>query len=104
MRVCDRIGTPPRNRVLIARDLGEEMQDNKPTTELTHRRSFFGRIAGLSALGLFGVASAAERAQAAPADGPDWPGQLKGRHKQLFDVYTINAGFPLGFVNNFLTP
>jgi hypothetical protein len=77
---------------------------DRPTTVITHRRSFFGRIAGLSAFGLFGVASAAERAQAAPADGPDWPGQLKGRHKQLFDVYTINAGFPLGFVNNFLTP
>ena len=77
---------------------------DQPTTEITHRRSFFGRIAGLSAFGLFSVASAAERAQAAPADGPDWPGQLKGRHKQLFDVYTINAGFPLGFVNNFLTP
>ena len=79
-------------------------ESDRPTTELTHRRSFFGRIAGLSALGLFGIATAAERAQAAAADGPDWPGQLKGRHKQLFDVYTINAGFPLGFVNNFLTP
>ena len=29
---------------------------------------------------------------------------LKGRHKQLFDIYGINAGFPLGFVSNFLTP
>ena len=72
-------------------------------TDVTARRSFFG-IAALSALGLFGFATSTARAQAAPSDGPDWPGTLKGRHKQLFDVYTINAGFPLGFVNNFLTP
>ena len=80
------------------------MRDShEPTTDGTPRRSFFG-IAAMSALGLFGLATASARAQAAPSDGPDWPGTLKGRHKQLFDVYTINAGFPLGFVNNFLTP
>jgi hypothetical protein len=77
------------------------------TVQGTPRRGFFG-IAALSALGLLGlantVASTAARAQAAAGDGPDWPGMLKGRHKQLFDVYTINEGFPLGFVNNFLTP
>src|SRR6267142_5457024 len=76
---------------------------NQNTTDGTPRRSFFG-IAAMSALGLFGFATATAHAQAAPSDGPDWPGSLKGRHKQLFDVYTINAGFPLGFVNNFLTP
>ena len=77
-----------------------------PITEVTARRGFFGRIAAASALGLFGVASAstAASAQPAPADGPDWPGALKGRHKQVFDIYDINGGFPLGFVNNFLTP
>lgn len=67
------------------------------------RRSFFG-IAALSAVGLFGFASTAARAQPAASDGPDWPGALKGRHKQLFDVYDINDGFPLGFANNFITP
>lgn len=74
-------------------------------TDVTHRRSFFGRMAGLSAFSLFGIVSAAN-AQPAPAadDGPNWPGELKGRHKQLFDVYGINAGFPLGFANNFITP
>ncbi len=77
------------------------MSDQHPT-DVPHRRSFFGRIAGMSALGLFGVSTA--RAQPAPSDGPDWPGPLKGRHKQVFDIYTINAGFPLGFTNNFLTP
>ena len=72
------------------------------TTDVTPRRKFFGRIAALSALGLFGFTSTAARAEG--ADGPDWPGALKGRHKQVFDVYDINDGFPLGFTNNFLTP
>jgi hypothetical protein len=73
-------------------------------TDVTARRSFFGRIAAMSALGLFGLATTTVRAQTGPAEGPDWPGTLKGRHKQLFDVYDINEGFPLGFANNFLTP
>jgi hypothetical protein len=73
-------------------------------TDVNPRRSFFGRIAAVSALGLFGLATTMVRAQTAPADGPDWPGTLKGRHKQLFDVYDINEGFPLGFANNFLSP
>jgi len=77
---------------------------DQDTTAIPHRRSFFGRIAAMSALGLFGFTTTAARAQAAPPDGLDWPGVLKGRHKQLFDVYGINNGFPLGFVNNFLTP
>lgn len=81
------------------------MHDSRePITEITERRSFFGRIAAASALGLFGLATATEQGKAAPADGPDWPGALKGRHKQVFDIYGINDGFPLGFVNNFLTP
>src|ERR1700704_289606 len=80
------------------------MRDShQPTADGTPRRNFFG-IAAMSALGLFGLATATASAQPAPSDGPDWPGTLKGRHKQLFAVYTINAVFPLGFVNNFLTP
>jgi hypothetical protein len=79
--------------------MSESIQPN----DVSHRRGFFGRIAAASALGLFGVASGA-RAQTPPADGPDWPGMLKARHKQVFDIYDINGGFPLGFVNNFLTP
>jgi hypothetical protein len=77
---------------------------DQDTTDIPHRRSFFGRIAAMSALGLYGFTTTAARAQAAPPDGLDWPGVLRGRHKQLFDVYGINNGFPLGFVNNFLTP
>src|SRR2546421_6816607 len=79
------------------RDLNRDKADGTPG------RSFLG-LAAMSALGLFGLATATARAQPVPSDGPDWPGTLKGRHKQLFDVYTINAGFPLGFVNNFITP
>lgn len=76
---------------------------NEHKTGGTPRRGFFG-IAAASALGLFGVTKTAAQAQPAAGDGPDWPGALKGRHKQLFDIYDINDGFPLGFVNNFLTP
>jgi hypothetical protein len=83
----------------------EHMRDlSQPTTDVTARRSFFGRIAAMSALGLFGFATTAARAQTAQSDGPDWPGTLKGRHRQVFDIYDINDGFPLGFTNNFLTP
>lgn len=78
-------------------------KSNQRPTDGTPRRGFFG-IAAMSALGLFGFATTAARAQPAPSDGPNWPGTLKGRHKQVFDVYAINDGFPLGFTNNFLTP
>ena len=74
------------------------------TNDVTPRRGFFSRIAGMSAFGLFGFATTTVRAQAAQSDGPDWPGTLKGRHKQVFDVQEINRGSPLGFTNNFLTP
>jgi len=77
---------------------------NEHASDVTPRRSFFGRIAAMSALGLFGFAANTARVQAAESDGLDWPGTLKGRHRQLFDVYDINEGFPLGFTNNFLTP
>jgi hypothetical protein len=80
------------------RDLDQHAAD------VTPRRGFFGRIAAVSALGLFGLMTTAARAQPAQADGPDWPGTLKGRHRQVFDVYGINDGFPLGFANNFLAP
>jgi hypothetical protein len=77
---------------------------NQQTSDVTPRRSFFGRIAAMSALGLFGLATATTRAHADQSDSADWPGKLKGRHRQVFDIYDINDGFPLGFTNNFLTP
>jgi hypothetical protein len=82
-------------------EMGELKQE---TTDVTPRRGFFSRIAAMSVLGLSGFATASARAETNPSDGPEWPGTLKGRHKQVFDVYEINDGFPLGFANNFLTP
>jgi hypothetical protein len=74
------------------------------TIDVTARRSFFGRIAAMSALGLFGFASTTARAEPAQSDGPDWPGTLKGRHRQVFDIYDMNEGYPLGFANNCIAP
>ena len=73
-------------------------------TGMTPRRGFFRRIAGAMALGLAGLASDPSRAQgAAPrSSGPDWPGPLKGRHRQLVDAYEINNGAPLAFAHTFL--
>lgn len=79
-------------------------ESNRDAGEVSHRRGFFGRIAAASALGLFGFAANSADAQTAAGDGPDWPGTLTGRHKQLFDVYGVFEGFPLGFANNFLAP
>lgn len=81
--------------------MGDSIGD---TGEVSHRRSFFGRIAAASALGLFGLSASRAAAQTAAGDGPDWPGVLKGRHKQVFDIYGVFDGFPLGFANNFLAP
>jgi hypothetical protein len=83
----------------------DQMRDfDQYRTGVTPRRSFFGRVAALAALGLSGLGTTMVRAQTAQSDGPDWPGPLKGRHRQVFDIYDINDGFPLGFANNFITP
>src|SRR3984957_197585 len=80
-------------------------------TDLTHdmtdmipRRGLFGRFAGAMVLGLAGGATSrvGAKAAAAPSDGPDWPGVLKGRHRQVVDAYDVNAGFPLAFAYTFL--
>jgi intracellular sulfur oxidation DsrE/DsrF family protein len=68
------------------------------------RRNLF-RLAGATVLGLAGLASAGSRAEAATpvaGDGPDWPGKLKGRHRQVVDAYTVNDGRPLAFASTFL--
>ena len=73
-------------------------------TGTTPRRGFFRRIAGAMALGLAGFALDPSRVQGAAArpGGPDWPGPLKGRHRQLVDAYEINKGAPLAFAHTFL--
>ncbi|HEU0156537.1 MAG TPA: hypothetical protein VFQ82_10740 [Stellaceae bacterium] len=68
------------------------------------RRNFF-RLAGATMLGLAGLASAASRSEAAtpPAgEGLNWPGKLKGRHRQVFDAYSVNNGRPLQFAYTFV--
>jgi hypothetical protein len=57
-------------------------------------------------LGLAGLASKALSAETSTAavDGPNWPGNLQGRHRQVVDAYAANAGFPLAFAYTFLVP
>ena len=73
-------------------------------TLVTARRGFFTRIAGVIALGAATFVPTEPRAETEAEDGPDWPGKLTGRHKQVVDAYAINDGFPLAFVLNFLEP
>jgi len=72
------------------------------TLNVTPRRSFFGRLAGALALGLAGATAARAQQPAATADGPDWPGALKGRHRQVVDGYEVNGGGPLAFAYTFM--
>src|SRR5215475_14253641 len=71
------------------------------TIDMTPRRSFIRRLAGAITLGLAGLTPA--RAEPlVPLDGPNWPGALKGRHRQLVDAYEINDGVPLEWAYTFL--
>jgi hypothetical protein len=74
-------------------------------SDIAPRRSFF-RVAGAMVLGLAGLASKALSAETSTAavDGPNWPGNLQGRHRQVVDAYAANAGFPLAFAYTFLVP
>jgi intracellular sulfur oxidation DsrE/DsrF family protein len=74
------------------------------STLMTARRGFFARVAGAMTLGVAAFVPTAPRADSEAGDGPDWPGKLTGRHKQVVDVYRVNDGYPLGFVVNFLSP
>jgi hypothetical protein len=64
------------------------------------RRSLFGRLAGAAAIGFAGLAATSSRAPA--AERPDWPGKLKGRHRQVVDATWINDGAALEYAHNFL--
>jgi hypothetical protein len=73
--------------------------------DVTPRRGFFARAAGAMAAGVAAFSATPLRAQtAAPSSGPDWPGALKGRYRQVVDAYEANSGFPLAFVHTFLMP
>jgi hypothetical protein len=76
-------------------------------SELSSRRSFFttvASVAGLAALHAPGEAAA----QTSPSAGPfdmAWLEQMKGKHKQLYDLGGISLaeeGRPLRFCKNFL--
>jgi len=73
-------------------------------SDIAPRRGFFRRFGGAMALGLAGLASKPLHAQnsSAGAEGPSWPGTLPGRHRQVVDAYTTNAGYPLAFAYTFL--
>jgi hypothetical protein len=83
---------------------GKMLEFTQDATFSAPRRSLFGRLAGSVAIGLAGLTSTAARAatEAGPSDGPDWPGKLKGRHRQIVDAYEPNSGFPLAFAFTFL--
>lgn len=79
----------------------------------TPRRNFLGRLAaGTAALGLAAftpvTACAAEKTDSTASDttskSTEWPGTLKGKHKQLVDAFAFNEGFPLAFAFTFLLP
>src|SRR5215475_10013567 len=85
----------------------EEQMTNSTTVikDLAPRRSFFGHLGGAMVLGLAGFLPKSLHAQAsARPDGPNWPGMLRGRHRQVVDAYEANSGFPLAFAYTFLLP
>jgi len=85
----------------------DHMTNSTPVIkDLAPRRSFFGHLGGALVLGLAGLAPKSLHAQAPAArpDGPNWPGTLKGRHRQVVDAYEANSGFPLAFAYTFLLP
>jgi hypothetical protein len=85
----------------------EHMTDRtQDTNNIAPRRSFFGHLGGAVVLGLAGLVPKSLHAQAPVArpDGPNWPGTLQGRHRQVVDAYEANSGFPLAFAYTFLAP
>jgi intracellular sulfur oxidation DsrE/DsrF family protein len=76
---------------------------NDLTPLVPPRRTFIRRAAGVLTIGLTAFATARSSAQPIAQSGqPDWPGTLRGRHRQLVDAYTINDGAPLDFAHTFL--
>src|SRR5262245_37699823 len=75
-------------------------------TDLTHRRSFLGRILGAFAVTGYagaGIAQAQNRAPATPAAGPDaWINEVKGTHRCLFDFPQHKNGVPLLHILNYI--
>jgi hypothetical protein len=82
----------------------DQMSDlDQHTINSPSRRGLFARFAGAAAIGIAGLTAKSVRAATA-ADGPDWPGKLEGRHRQVVDAFEVNDGFPLAFAWTFLMP
>jgi hypothetical protein len=86
--------------------MGDDMTNlDQDTIDSAPRRGLFARLAGAAVIGLAGLTSTSSGSRAAPvADGLDWPGKLKGRHRQVVDAYEVNGGFPLAFAWTFQLP
>jgi hypothetical protein len=86
----------------------EHMTTSIPDTKgVAPRRTFFGHLGGAVMLAVAGLVSSRSSQAQTPAkrtDGPDWPGTLQGRHKQVVDAIEPNSGFPLAFAYTFLAP
>jgi hypothetical protein len=89
--------------IMMETHMGDSTHDIK---EIAPRRRFFGHLGGAAVLGLAGLLPKPlyAKTQAARADGPNWPGKLPGRHKQVVDAFEANSGFPLAFAHTFLAP
>src|SRR5258708_29205654 len=79
---------------------------NETTIDMNPRSGCLRRFGSAAELGLAGLMPGALHARPAPtrSDGPNWPGILKGRHRQVVDAYEVNSGFPLAFAYTFLAP
>jgi hypothetical protein len=78
---------------------------NSDSADAAPRRGLFARFAAVTMVGFAGLMPLVTQTQAEAAtnDGPNWPGRLKGRHRQVVDAYEVNGGFPLAFAYTFLT-
>jgi hypothetical protein len=76
-------------------------------SEVSGRRSFLTALASVTSLAAFGSHEAAAQ-NASPSAGPfdmAWLEQMKGKHKQLYDLGSFDLGAdnrPLRFCKNFL--
>jgi intracellular sulfur oxidation DsrE/DsrF family protein len=84
-----------------------------PNSPVSDRRSFLARLAtgsaAVAAGGVFarlGIASAetthVDHAEHGPEFSDAWLNKLTGKHRQFFDVTSVNSGWALGFAMNFL--
>jgi hypothetical protein len=87
--------------VIEAHPTETPMTERLDQSPFSRRRTMFARLA---ALGTFAVTSLGGMAEAAaPADGPNWPGKIKARHRQVVDAADMNDGNPLAYAATFIS-